>query len=1074
MEGLVIYAQFERHEEYDFGSYKRGRQYAKEKGMLDSTTELILCNDSCYGPVYPLENMFNEMGDRKCDFWGCLSSEDFTPHLQSFFCVFKAQVFKAKVFDDFFNGISKLQSFSQIVLEYEVGLCVKLKNNGFVFDSFIPLVIDETERLLSLTNTRNKTLLPLTMVKKYKFPFIKRKSCVVKNDGSRKVLENIFEVLNFFCKHDSPLLMIIAREEGFKVNKKNDINKLLMLQECKLNKKNIIRSEEYKLILKSKLFNKKWYFKHYAEVKDSKIDPIEHYLKCGWENGYEPSDRFSGKLYLDRYPDVKAAGINPLVHFLKYGKKEGRLGVINNNTFVRRIKRINNLCNQVYKTVYKGNNKQPLVSVVVASYNYAHLISKTLDSLLAQTYKNIEIIVVDDGSKDDSVRVIKKYVKKYDNVFFYKHRKNKNCGLSKTLQLGIKMAKGEYIAFCESDDLLHPNNLEEKIKIIRSYKAVNIISNNIELFGDTALIAQKKNYIDTVDEFLVSGCNFFNTCRNLKVNLIPTFSCVMIKREILLNLNFNSPIPAWLDFWLYRQILSKYKLFYTPKKLTSWYIHKSYNTLNKAQEYEKMFDWFLLKSEALLGRVYRIKEYKKIKKSKYFDSKYYKQNYGYKIKDLDPLAYYLVQGYKEGDNPSADFSNDAYLTCRTDVWHANKNPLIHYEQNKGKETLIIYKTSDIIKHSLNKSNLIKKLLRNKDRKLVLLISHEMTLTGAPRALLNMAISLKKLGMKPIVLSWQDGPIRKEFLDNDIELIIDICLLFKFIKKDDVFFKFLSVFDVIVFNTLASFRLIEYFPVLKGRKIAWIHEGKDGYDQASQIYGSLSSRFKFFDNVYSVGEYSKSFTDTYMLDKSKSQNLLYGIPELSTNGENLFKNKQIKYLLPGSIERRKGQYVLLSAIQYISDEKLANMKFYLCGKCLDQKLLREIRKYKNITYLGMLSHDKLMQVYKKTDVILCPSLDDPMPITCTEAMILRKPIVVSEATGTASFITDGVNGFRVPANDPKTLAQTIIRTYDYREKLGDIGKNGWHIYNDNFTMEVFDKNIQSIFLENERSEFLGKK
>ena len=79
----VIYAQFKRHNEYDFGSYKKGFIYAKKQGLLKSSDELLLCNDSCFGPIYPLDEVFNRMSKQDCDFWGMIHNSDIKPHLQS-------------------------------------------------------------------------------------------------------------------------------------------------------------------------------------------------------------------------------------------------------------------------------------------------------------------------------------------------------------------------------------------------------------------------------------------------------------------------------------------------------------------------------------------------------------------------------------------------------------------------------------------------------------------------------------------------------------------------------------------------------------------------------------------------------------------------------------------------------------------------------------------------------------------------------------------------------------------------------------------------------------------------------
>lgn len=95
---LVIFAQFKRHNEYDFGSYKYGVQFAQNNKLLNNIEELILCNDSCYGPVYPFDNVFSEMKNKECDFWGLSSDIIEKEHVQSFFYVFKQNIFLTQNF----------------------------------------------------------------------------------------------------------------------------------------------------------------------------------------------------------------------------------------------------------------------------------------------------------------------------------------------------------------------------------------------------------------------------------------------------------------------------------------------------------------------------------------------------------------------------------------------------------------------------------------------------------------------------------------------------------------------------------------------------------------------------------------------------------------------------------------------------------------------------------------------------------------------------------------------------------------------------------------------------------------
>ena len=101
----------------------------------------------------------------------------------------------------------------------------------------------------------------------------------------------------------------------------------------------------------------------------------------------------------------------------------------------------------------------PKVSVIVPVYNVEKYIEKCLNSLVNQTLKDIEIIIVNDGSKDNSDKIIKIYQEKYDNIIYLT---KKNGGLSDARNYGIPYAKGEYIAFLDSDDYVE-NDIYEKM-----------------------------------------------------------------------------------------------------------------------------------------------------------------------------------------------------------------------------------------------------------------------------------------------------------------------------------------------------------------------------------------------------------------------------------------------------------------------------------------------------------------------------------------------------------------------------------------------------------------------------------
>lgn len=126
-----------RHAEYDFGSYKRGIAWAREAGHLDEADDLILCNDSCFGPINSFGPMFAKMDARHLDFWGSTDSQQFHPHLQSFFVVLTRHVFQSQAFEDFFAGVTQQPNVQQVIMQYEIGLTKTLSEAGFVWGAMV-------------------------------------------------------------------------------------------------------------------------------------------------------------------------------------------------------------------------------------------------------------------------------------------------------------------------------------------------------------------------------------------------------------------------------------------------------------------------------------------------------------------------------------------------------------------------------------------------------------------------------------------------------------------------------------------------------------------------------------------------------------------------------------------------------------------------------------------------------------------------------------------------------------------------------------------------------------------------
>ena len=115
-----------------------------------------------------------------------------------------------------------------------------------------------------------------------------------------------------------------------------------------------------------------------------------------------------------------------------------------------------------------NEQKQPLISIIIPVYNVERYLPECLDSLLAQTYQNFELLCVNDGSSDSSQSILEQYARKDSRVRVFC---KKNGGVSSARNFGLEQAKGEYIGFVDSDDFVLPRFLERMQQAMDAEKA---------------------------------------------------------------------------------------------------------------------------------------------------------------------------------------------------------------------------------------------------------------------------------------------------------------------------------------------------------------------------------------------------------------------------------------------------------------------------------------------------------------------------------------------------------------------------------------------------------------------------
>lgn len=216
-----------------------------------------------------------------------------------------------------------------------------------------------------------------------------------------------------------------------------------------------------------------------------------------------------------------------------------------------------------------------LVSVVIPTYNRAYCIKKSIKSVLNQTYKNLELLIVDDCSDDNTEEVIKQF---NDNRIRY-IKLNNNCGPSRARNIGIKKARGEFIAFQDSDDIWYNNKLELQMNEFQSDSQCQLVFCQHLIKGEVSSLCPAEQSFD-VQKYKYGMFEIL-----LKGNRIGT-PTIVIRKDVLDKLGgFNENIKTLEDWELVLRVTEKYNIKYINKVLME--VYPSKNGINRITGYHK-------------------------------------------------------------------------------------------------------------------------------------------------------------------------------------------------------------------------------------------------------------------------------------------------------------------------------------------------------------------------------------------------------------------------------------------------------------------------------------------------------
>ena len=204
---------------------------------------------------------------------------------------------------------------------------------------------------------------------------------------------------------------------------------------------------------------------------------------------------------------------------------------------------------------------QPTVSVIIPAYNAASFVQETIKSVLDQTFHDFELIVVDDGSTDQTSEIIKKYKDKRIRYFF-----KSNSGVSETRNFGLENAKGDVVAFLDADDLFLPTNLEKKVFYLRANPETDLVhSSEIRFSSATG---------ENITTVFGSEGKVLEKLLAMRGNVIHSPSSVVVRKRLLDQVGgFDPKLSTSADWDMWVRLSAKTPFGYIPEPLVKYRVH---------------------------------------------------------------------------------------------------------------------------------------------------------------------------------------------------------------------------------------------------------------------------------------------------------------------------------------------------------------------------------------------------------------------------------------------------------------------------------------------------------------------
>lgn len=280
----------------------------------------------------------------------------------------------------------------------------------------------------------------------------------------------------------------------------------------------------------------------------------------------------------------------------------------------------------------------PLVSICIPTYNGASFIKEALNSAMAQTYSNIEIVVSDDASSDTTLQIVEKYLETTTiPIRVYHHQPN---GIGSNWNHCIKHAHGKYIKFLFQDDILKPTCIDDMVQVLEANKSIALVASKREFIVEASYLNEEtekwikgygnlqealqlplKNGMRILDRQLFKSDLFL--CSPL--NKVGEPSVTLFRKDLLKKTGyFREDLKQILDYEFYYRILKKYEIAILEKELVKFRLHQQQATnINKGHDSSDYIAYDRIIYKEYFKFLSKEKQIEYLKKYNPFVKKYY-------------------------------------------------------------------------------------------------------------------------------------------------------------------------------------------------------------------------------------------------------------------------------------------------------------------------------------------------------------------------------------------------------------------------------------------------------------------